>query len=113
MLIHIKYFNSENSDFKEIQVGDRKENAFKIIYQIINQKIMDKQSISLEQLIIFCSFKSIKKIRSRINYQEIQNESIKEFYKNKSRLINFKNLKTITMELIVDDFPKNVINFSI
>ena len=99
MLIHIKYFNSKNRNFEEIQVGTKSENAFKVIYQIINQKIIDNQPINLEQLVIFSSFKCIKKIRSKINYKEIQNESIKEFLRNKSRLLNFKNLKTITIEV--------------
>jgi len=112
-MIHIKYFNFKNRNFKDIQISKQKENAFKIIYQIINQKIIDKQSISLEQLVIFCSFKSIKKIREKTNYQEIQKESIKKFLKNKSNMANFKNLKNITIEIMVDDFPKKVINFSI
>lgn len=112
-MIYIKYFNFKNKNCKDIQISKQKENAFKVIYQIINQKINDKQSISLEQLVIFCSFKSIKKIREKTNYQEIQKESINKFLKYKSNMINFKNLKNITIEIMVDDFPKNVINFSI
>ncbi len=41
-MIHIKYYISKNRDFNEIQVANKKENAFKIIYQIINQKIIEK-----------------------------------------------------------------------
>jgi len=115
-MIHIKYSSSKNSkkrDFTEIQVCNQKENAFKIIYQIINQKIIEKRSLSLEQLVIFCSFKIIKKIRNKTNHQEIQKESTKQFLKNKANLKNLKNIKTMTIEIMVDRFPKNIIKFSI
>ncbi len=65
-MIHIKYSifkNEQNLDSNEIQVSNHKENTFKTIYQIINQKIIKKQTINLEQLVIFCSFKIIKKLK--------------------------------------------------
>ena len=115
-MIHIKYFifkNEKTLDNNEIQVSNHKENTFKTIYQIINQKIIEKQTITLEQLVIFCSFKIIKKIRNKTNHQEIQKESTKQFLKNKANLKNLKNIKTMTIEIMVDRFPKNIIKFSI
>ncbi len=112
-MIHIKYYFSKNRNFNEIHVANKKENAFKIIYQIINQKIIEKRPLSLEQLIIFCSFKTIKKIRNKTNYQEIQKYSIKQFLKNKNNLSNLKNIKEMTIEIMIDNFPKNIIKFSI
>jgi len=114
-MIHIKYSlfkNDKNLDINEIQVSNNKENTFKIIYQIINQKIIEKQTISLEQLVIFCSFKIIKKIKNKTNYEEIQKESNKQFLKNKGYVNNFKNFKTMTIEIMIDNLPKNIIRFS-
>ena len=112
-MIHIKYSifkNNKNFNINEIQISDHKERSFKIIYQIINQKITE--TISLEQLVIFCSFKIIKKIKNKTNYEEIENESSKQFQKNKSYVNNFKNFKTMTIEIMVDNLPKNIIRFS-
>jgi len=114
-MIHIKYsiFNEyRNSDVNEIQISNHKENSFKIIYQIINQKILEKRTISLEQLVIFCSFKIIKKIKNKTNHEEIQEESNNHFKKNKDYVSNFKNIKTMTIEIMIDNFPKNIIRFS-
>ena len=114
-MIHIKYSifkNNKNFNINEIQISDHKERSFKIIYQIINQKITEKQTISLEQLVIFCSFKIIKKIKNKTNYEEIENESSKQFQKNKSYVNNFKNFKTMTIEIMVDNLPTNIIRFS-
>lgn len=112
-MIHIKYFTFKNKESNEIQISNQKENNFKTIYQIINQKIIENKSVSLEQLIIFCSFKSIKKIRNKTNYQKIEKETIKQFQTNKNSWKSFKNIKTITIEIMVDKFPKNIIKFSI
>ncbi|MBT3328994.1 MAG: hypothetical protein HN384_03535 [Nitrosopumilus sp.] len=112
-MIHIKYFTFKNKESNEIQISNQKENNFKTIYQIINQKIIENKSISLEQLIIFCSFKNIKKIRDKTNYQKIEKETIKQFQTNKNSWKSFKNIKIITIEIMVDKFPKNIIKFSI
>ncbi len=114
-MIQIKYCflkNSENGDFKVIQVRSQKEDTFRIIYKTINQKILEKQKLSLEQLILFCSFKMIKKMRNKINNQENQKETIRQFLKNESSVYGFKNFKMLTIEIIVDRFPKNIIKFS-
>jgi hypothetical protein len=114
-MIHIKYSifkNEQNLDSNEIQVSNHKENTFKTIYQIINQKIIKKQTINLEQLVIFCSFKIIKKIKNKTNYEETQKESNEQFLKNKDCVNNFKNFKTMTIEIMVDNLPKNIIRFS-
>ena len=114
-MIHIKYSifnNNKNSNFNEIQVSNHKENTFKTIYQIINQKIIEKQTISLEQLVIFCSFQIIKKIKNKTKYEEIQKESNKQFLKNKGNVNNFKNFKSMTIEIMIDNLPKNIIRFS-
>ena len=114
-MIHIKYFifkNEKTLDNNEIQVSNHKENTFKTIYQIINQKIIEKQTITLEQLVIFCSFKIIKKIKNKTNYEEIQKESNKQFLKNRDYVNNFKNLKNMKVEIMIDNLPKNIIRFS-
>ena len=108
-MIHIKYSIFKNEQIlhsNEIQVSNHKENTFKTIYQIINQKIIKKQTINLEQLVIFCSFKIIKKIKNT------QKESNEQFLKNKDCVNNFKNFKTMTIEIMVDNLPKNIIRFS-
>ena len=112
-MINIKYSTFKNKNFNEIQVHKQKENNFKIIYQIINQKIADNQKINIEQLIIFCSFNIIKKIRGKKNSQKIEEETIKQFQENKNNLENLKNLKMVTLEIMVDRFPKSIIKFSI
>lgn len=115
-MIQIKYHflkNDKNRDLDIIQVGNQKEEEFKIIYEITKQRILENQKLSLKQLVLFCSFKMIKKIRNKINNQEIQKESIRQFLKNKSSVYDYKNFKILTIEIIVDRFPKNVIRFSI
>jgi len=86
-MIHIKYyiFNKyRNSNVNKIQISDHKENSFKII----------------------------KKIKNKTDHEEIQEESNYHFKKNKDYVSNFKNFKTMTIEIMIDNFPKNIIRFS-
>lgn len=113
-MIQIK-FVVQNNNFtktKKIQFCKNHEKNLEIMYGIIKESIDRKEKNDLEQLMMICCFHMVKEIRENTTTRIIQNKLIKELFKHQSIMQIFKDIKNMSIEAKIDNFPKKVLHFS-
>lgn len=97
---------------KKIQFCKNHEKNLEIMYGIAKDSIVKKEKSDLDQLMIICCFHIVKKIRENAVIEIIQDELIEELSKHQSIIQILKDIKNMSIEAKIDNFPKKVLDFS-
>ncbi len=113
-MIQIKFVVQSNNftKTKKIQFCKNHEKNLETIYGITKESIGRKEKSDLEKLIIICCFHIVKEIRENTAKEIIKDKLIEELSKHQSIMQIFKNIKNISIEAKIDDFPKKMLDFS-
>ena len=71
-----------------------------------------KEKSDLEQLMMICCFHIVKEIRERSIIVVIQEKLIGELSKHQSVVQILKDIKNMSIEAKIDNFPKKILDFS-
>lgn len=107
--ITFRIINLNNTVSKKIEFGKNNEKNLNIMYENTNEAIARKEEITLEQLMIVCSYHIVKKIREN-PVQEIIECHVLEKLENPSLATLFCHIKKITADIRVDTIPKRTIS---
>lgn len=113
-MIQIKYLiqNNDGYKIKKIQFCNNREKDFDILYEITKESIEKNKKINLNQFIIICGFHVVREIRKNKTLEKIDKNLLDKYFKQKYCLF-VKEVKKISIEAVVDNIPKKIVNFQI
>ena len=113
-MIQIK-FHIQSKNFtktKKIQFCKGHEKNLDIIFGIAKESIERKEKSDLEQLMIICCFHIVKEIREKTISRIIQEKVLGELSKHQSIVQILNDIKNMSIEAKIDNFPKRILDFS-
>lgn len=113
-MIQIK-FHIQGNNFtktKKIQFCKNHEKNLEILYGIIKESIEIREKSDLDQLMMICCFHITKEIRENTIIRIIQDKMLRELSKHQCIIKIFKDIKNMSIEAKIDNFPKKELNFS-
>ena len=113
-MIQIK-FDISSSDFKttrKIQFCNKNEKNLNILYGIAKESVERKGKSDVEQLMMICCFHVAKEIRKNTVVEIIEDRVFTELSKHQSLIQILRGIKNISIEAVIDNFPKKILNFS-
>jgi hypothetical protein len=113
-MIQIKFVVQSNNftKTKKIQFCKNHEKNLEILYEITKESIGRKEKSDLEQLMMICCFHVVKEIRKNTIIEIIQDKLLRELSKHQSIIQILKDIKNMSIEAKIDNFPKKVLDFS-
>lgn len=113
-MIEIKFhIQSHNfTKIKKIQFCKNNEKNLKIIYGINKEAIDKNAKCDWDQLMLICCFHLVKEIRENTIVEIISDKLLQELTKHQSIIQTLRNIKNMSIEAKIDNYPKRNIDLS-
>ena len=112
-MIQIKFLiEGKDIMIKQIQFCKNHEKNLETLYGITQEIFKKNQKCDYEQIMIFCCYHISEKIRKKLVTETIQDKLLVEFSKYQNILQIFMQIKSISIEAKIDNFPTRILKLS-